>query len=190
LAAGLAAAKLTPGKAPDTGDANDPVRAMLNNPTASAAAPNASIDSVAANARAMLDDQANAARDNGKELVFNSFQKSGQQADLSPFDNRTLAAIALNQGSAFSGEEIRAAKAELDQRNRANILSAFKQAGDSGAGSLALLQQYAGMSDEEKAALGLTDQVANRLVQTYRSTQAVQNILSGGAASSSLTAFA
>jgi hypothetical protein len=187
LADGLAAAKLSPGKAPDTGDANDPVRALLDIATASGStASGSSIESAAANARAMLDDQANAAKDNGKELVFNSFQKTGQQADLSQFDNQTLAAVALNQGSSFSGEEIRAAKAELDQRNRANILSAFKQSGDSGAGSMALLQQYAGMSNEERAALGLTDQVTNRLLQTYRSTQAVQNILSGA---SSLTSY-
>jgi hypothetical protein len=187
LADGLAAAILSPGKAPDTGDANDPVRALLDIATASGStASGSSIESAAANARAMLDDQANAAKDNGKELVFNSFQKTGQQADLSQFDNQTLAAVALNQGSSFSGEEIRAAKAELDQRNRANILSAFKQSGDSGAGSMALLQQYAGMSNEERAALGLTDQVTNRLLQTYRSTQAVQNILSGA---SSLTSY-
>ena len=187
LADGLAAAKTSPGQAPDTGDANDPVRALLDIAAASGStASGSSIESAAANARAMLDDQANAAKDNGKELVFNSFQKTGQQADLSQFDNQTLAAVALNQGSSFSGEEIRAAKAELDQRNRTNILSAFKQSGDSGAGSMALLQQYAGMSNEERAALGLTDQVTNRLLQTYRSTQAVQNILSGA---SSLTSY-
>ena len=88
-------AKITPGQAPDTGDANDPVRALLDNPTASGAtSSDSSIESVAANARAMLDDQANAAKDNGKELVFNSSRKTGQQADLSQFDNRTLAAIA------------------------------------------------------------------------------------------------
>jgi hypothetical protein len=190
LAAGLAAAKLSPGQAPDTGDANDPVRALLDNPTTSGAtSSDSSIETVAANARAMLDDQANAAKDNGKELVFNSSRKTGQQADLSQFDNRTLAAVALNQGSSFSAEEIRAAKTELDQRNRTNILSTFKQSSDSGGGSLALLQQYASMSDEEKSALGLTDQVTNSLIQTYRSTQALQKIMSGSP-SSSLTSFA
>ncbi len=102
-----------------------------------------------------------------------------------------MAAVALNQGSLFSGEETRAAKAELDQRNRTNILSTFNQSSDSGAGSLALLQQYASMSDEEKSALGLTDQVTNRLIQTYRSTQAVQNMLSStSTSSSSLASYA
>jgi hypothetical protein len=190
LATGLAAATLSPGKAPDTGDANDPVSALLENPNAGGpAASGSSIESVAANARAMLDDQASAAKNNGKELVFNSLRKTGQQANLSQFDNRTLAAIALNQGSAFSAEEIRAAKTELDQRNRTNILNTINQSSNSGAGSLALLQQYSGMSAEEKSALGLTDQLTNRLVQTYQSTQAVQNVLSG-APSSSLTSYA
>ena len=45
------------------------------------------------------------------------------------------------------------------------------------------------MSNEEKSALGLTDQITNRLVETYKSTQAVQNILSG-ASSSGLTSYA
>ena len=189
LATGLAAATLSPGVAPDTGDANDPVSALLENPNAGSPSASGSIESVAANARAMLDDQSSAAKDNGKELVFNSLRKTGQQADLSQFDNRTLAAIALNQGSAFSAEEIRAAKTELDQRNRTNILNTINQSSNSGAGSLALLQQYSGMSAEEKSALGLTDQLTNRLVQTYQSTQAVQNVLSG-APSSSLTSYA
>jgi len=190
LADGAAAAEISPGEAPDTGDTDDPVRVLLDKPTASSStSSDSSIESVAANARAMLDDQANSAKDNGKELVFDSSRKTGQQADLSQFDNQTLAAIALNQGSSFSAEEIRAARTELDQRNRTNILSALNQSSDSGTGSLALLQQYASMSDEEKSALGLTDQVTDRLIQTYRSTQAVQNILSG-ASSSSLSSYA
>jgi hypothetical protein len=190
LTDGAAAAKLSPGKAPDTGDINDPVRALLDNPAGSdAAAADASIDSVAANARAMLDNQINAAKDNGTELVFNSSRKVGQQADLSNFDNRSLAAVALNQGAAFSGEEVRAAKAELDQRNRTSILSAVNSSDGSGSGSLAMLQQYANMSTEEKQALGVTDQFANQLIQSYRSTQAMQKIFSQASSTSSLTSF-
>jgi hypothetical protein len=105
LVDGAAAAQKSFGKAPDTGDANDPIRALLAQTTATGTAADSSIESVAANARAMLDDQANAAKNNGTQLVFNSAQKTGQQADLSQFDNRSLAAIALNQGSLFSPEE-------------------------------------------------------------------------------------
>jgi len=190
LTDGLAAAKLTPGVAPDTGNANDPVAALLANPTATSTLPaDASIDSVSANARAMLDDQINAAKDNGKDLVFGASRTTGQQADLSQFDNRTLAAVALNQGSQFSAEEIRGAKAELDQRNRTSILSAINSSDGSGSSSLAMLQQYANMSTEEKQALGVTDQFANQLIQSYRSTQAMQSILSQSSAPS-MTSFA
>jgi hypothetical protein len=189
LTDGAAAAKLSPGVAPDTGNADDPVAALLASPTAGTTAAGASIESVAANARAMLDDQINAAKDDGTELVFSSARKAGQQADLSNFDNRTLAAVALNQGAAFSGEEVRAAKAALDQRNRNGILSAIKSSDGSGSGSLAMLQQYANMSTEEKTALGLTDQFANRLIQSYRSTQAMQSILSQASAPT-MTSFA
>lgn len=191
LTDGAAAAKLSPGVAPDTGNADDPVRALLDDPTASGAtAADASIDSVAANARAMLDDQINAAKDNGTVLVFNSAQKVGKQADFSQFDNRTLAAVAINQGSSFSAEEIRAAKGVLDQRNRTSILSAINSSDGSGSSSLAMLQQYANMSTEEKQALGVTDQFANQLIQSYRSTQAMQKIFSQASSTSSLTSFA
>jgi hypothetical protein len=190
LVDGAAAAKLSPGTAPDTGNADDPVAALLASPTAGTTAADASIDSVAANARAMLDDQINAAKDNGTELVFSTSRKVGQQADLAQFDNRTLAAVALNQGASFSAEEIRAAKTELDQRNRNGILSAINSSDGSGSSSLAMLQQYANMSTEERSALGLTDQFANRLIQSYRSTQAMQSMFSQASSSTSLTSYA
>ena len=65
------------------------------------------------NSRAMLDAQASSARDNGKELVFNSGRKTGQQVDFTEFDNRSLAIAALNADASFSVAEASAAKAEL-----------------------------------------------------------------------------
>ena len=38
------------------------------------------------------------------------------------------------------------------------------------------------MSTEEKSALGLNDQFANQLIASYRSTQAMQSILSQASA--------
>jgi hypothetical protein len=174
LADGLAAARKAFGKAPDTGNANDPVHALLMRNTADGVAPTAS---VASRARAMLDDQASSARDNGTNLVFDRRQ-TGQHVDLSSFDNRTLATIVLNQDSTFSGEEVRAAKSELDQRTRQGVLAALKaQNGNAASGSLSLIRQYAGMSDEERSILGITDQTMDRLVQNYRSFVSVQNTL-------------
>jgi hypothetical protein len=181
LVDGAAAAKAAFGKAPDTGNPNDLVHALLVATTTSSPSTSGTgtdIASVAANARALLDAQANSAKDNGKELVFDPSRKTGQQADLSQFDNRSLAVIALNQDSSFAPEEVRAAKVALDQRHRTAILSALNgtgSGGDSSGGALALLQQYAGMSAEEKSALGVTDQITNRLVQSYSSAARIQN---------------
>ena len=165
---GLAAAKSAFGKAPDTGNPDDPVRALLGQ-TSSTGSQSVASDSagVTSQARAMLDAQANAARDNGTELTFDRSRSSGQQADYTDFDNRSLASIALNQTGDFSAQEIRSAKGELDQRNRASILAALngsQSGGDTRSTSLALLKQIAGMSDEEKSVMGYTD----AFVETHR----------------------
>lgn len=178
---GLAAAKAAPGKAPDTGDTDDPVHALLGKTSDSgSAAPGGSTESVAARARAMLDDQENKARDEGTELAFDPYRKTGQQVDFSKFDNRSLATMVLNPDAAFSGAEARAAKAELDQRTRMDILSALTS-GDGGAasGSLGLLQAYARMSDEEKSVLGVTEAVTNRVIQNYNTMISIQNAFAG-----------
>jgi hypothetical protein len=184
---GLAAARQAFGKAPDTGNANDPVQALLAKSSLNVAPTSATdVASMAANARAMLDAQANKARDAGTELVFDKSRKVGQQVDYSGFDNQSLAVVALNQDSSFSAEESRAAKSALDARNRASILSAFdtsQNGGDSQSASLALLQQYSSMSDAERTVLGYTDAYKNQIIQNYRTISSFQNI--GGSATTS-----
>jgi hypothetical protein len=180
---GLAAAKVAFGKAPDTGDSNDPVRALLDKSTATGStASDSSSASVAANARAMLDDQENHAKDNGTELAFDASQKTGPQVDFSNFDNQTLATVALNTDSTFSTEEARAAKSELDLRTRTSMLGALTSSNDGASSSLALLQIYSGMSDEEKAVLGVTDAVTNRLIQNYQTMMSIQNAFGSSSA--------
>jgi hypothetical protein len=180
---GLAAAKAAPGKAPDTGDDDDPVRALLDKSSADGSAiPGTSTASVAARARAMLDDQEDKARDNGTELVFDPARKTGQRVDFSGFDNRTLATIVLNPDSTFVDRETRAAKAELDQRTRVDILSALTSGNGYTDGSLGLLQTYATMSAEEKAVLGVTDAVTNRVIQNYQTMVSIQNAFGGAGA--------
>lgn len=192
VAEGLAAAKATPGKAPDTGNPDDPVRSLLDRTsTPGTPLPGTNFNDVASRARSMLDAQANKALDDGTELVFSQGRRYGQQVDYGDFDNRSLAAVAQNQGDAFSGEEVRTAKTELDRRNRASILAAMQTSQDSGdprSNTIALLQQYAGMSDEEKAAMGYTEQFAERLAQNYRTLTMLQNAVasSGGTGLESL----
>jgi hypothetical protein len=180
---GLAAAKASYGKAPDTGDANDPIAALLDAPDSgiTTLGPDATTSQVAANARAMLDDQENKAKDNGSQLAFNSLE-SGQQVDFTNFDNRTLATIVLNPDSSFSSDETYAAKKELDQRTRTSMYNTLfpssNSSSDSGStGALGLMQTYNDMSAEEKAVLGITDSVTNRVLATYKTQQSVQNTL-------------
>ena len=178
VTAGLALAQTDSTKAPAT-SGNDPVAALLTKTTQVSAAASGSDDaSVASNARAMLDAQANAARDAGTTLVFDPNRKTGQQADFSQFDNQSLALVALNSDGSFSPDEARAAKSELNTRNRQSILAAFdtKTNGDVQSQSLALLSHYSNMSAAEKQAMGYTDAMQTRLIQNYRTA----SMFSGG----------
>ena len=174
LVEGAAAARKNAGMAPNTGNSNDPIRALLDKDSETGASSGATI---AARARALLDDQIKAAAGKGSELLFNAHRKVGQQVDFSDFSNRMLATMSLNQDAAFSIDEVRAAKAELNQRNRMSLLSAINSANtsDPSAGSLAMIKQYAAMSTEEKSALGVTEQLMNRLVKSYNSLLSVQS---------------
>ena len=188
---GLAAAKSAFGKAPDTGNPNDPVRALLGR-TSSSGSPSGPTDSagITSQARAMLDAQANAARDNGTELTFDRSRSSGQQVDYTDFDNRSLASIALNQSGGFSAQETRSAKAELDQRNRASILEALngsQSGGNTSNASLALLKQIGGMSDEEKSVMGYTDAFVDRIAQNYRTLTSLQGAVGSNSTMSLLS---
>jgi hypothetical protein len=177
---GLATAKASFGKAPVTGNVDDPVRSLLDRTSVQApAAAGSSPNALATNARAMLDAQAGSARDNGTELVFNSARKVGQQVDFTAFDNRSLAIVALNGDASFSAEEASAAKVELSQRTRSGLLNAFNPntGGGAKASTAALLQQYSSMSAEEKQVLGFTDDFANKVMQNYRSMSSIQNSL-------------
>ncbi len=185
---GMAAATANFGKAPDTNNADDPVRALLNRTSAAQtpAAAGSSPDALSANARTMLDAQASSAKDNGKELVFTSGRTTGQPVDFTNFDNRTLAIMALNTGGSFSAGEASAAKAELNQRTRSAVLKAFdpNTGGGAMASSQALLQQYSTMSAEEKKVLGFTDDFASKIAQNYRAMSSIQNSLGSSSGSS------
>jgi hypothetical protein len=188
---GLSAAKSAFGKAPDTGNPDDPVRALLGR-TSSAGSPSAATDSadIASQARSLLDAQANAARDNGTDLTFDRSRSSGQQVDYTHFDNRSLATIAQNKNGDFSAAEARSAKGELDQRNRTSILAALNGAqssGDTRSTSLALLKQIAGMSDEERSVMGYTDAFTKRIAQNYQTLTSLQGAVGSSSATSLLS---
>ena len=188
---GLAAAKATKGQAPETDPTKDPVRALLDQRAAKAISASADAAAVAANARAMLDDQANAASDAGTVLAFGP-RESGRPVDFTKFNNRALAAIAVNKDDTFSGEQARAAKNELNLRTRTTMLNVLSPTSGSAAGAdinLGLIRTYENMSEEEKSALGVTDAVTDRLIQNFSMLQQLQSAFAGGGGSGSTGMF-
>jgi hypothetical protein len=178
---GVQAAQQNPSTAP-SGISNDPVAAYLAQFPDGGPPPTQDFSSVAKNVRATLDAQAKAAAASGKELVYDPGRKTGQLADLSAIDNRSLSAISLNQGQLFSKQESFAAKQELDSRNRASILAALKQSQSSGDPtklSLGILNTYSAMSDEERQATNWTPALRDTAVQSYKSTTSLLSMLNG-----------
>jgi hypothetical protein len=178
---GVQATQQNPTTAP-TGIPNDPVAAYLaQNPNGEIPAlPDFS--TVAQTVRATLDAQAKAAAAVGKELVFDPGRKTGQQADLSSIDNRSLSAISLNQDGLFSKQESFSAKQALDSRNRASILAALKHSqtsGDPTQLSLGLLNLYSAASPEERQAANWTPAFRDHLVSNYQSSSQILSILRG-----------
>ncbi|QUS41661.1 hypothetical protein RPMA_24500 [Tardiphaga alba] len=180
VAKGAQATTQTPDKAP-SGIANDPVAAFLAQPDS--AQPVKSIGDVAKAVRAALDAQAKAAQDAGKgELVYDAARKTGQMADLSSIDNRSLSAMSLNQDGLFSQEESFAAKQTLNARNRAAILDALQasqKSGDPAQLSLGILNVYSGMSAEERTASNWTPAFRDNAVAAYKSTNNILSMLKG-----------
>jgi hypothetical protein len=175
---GYLIAKQDPSTVPQ-GIADDPIANFIEQGP-SAQAPTTSFGSVAQNARLALDRQYDAANKSGKEVVFDPRRRNGQLMDMSSFDNRALSAVSLNQGSIFSAEESRMAKKELDQRTRTGILQAFQQGGKGGdplAFSLGIVQQYQGMSAEERTAMNWSPDFLDMAVKNYQSTSSLLSMM-------------
>jgi hypothetical protein len=169
---GVQATQQNPTTAP-TGIANDPVAAYLAQNANAGSTATEDISTVAKSLRATLDAQAQAAAAAGK---------SSRQPDLSSLDNRSLAAISLNQDSLFSKQESFVAKQALDSRNRASILAALQQSQSSGDPtqlSLGILNTYSSMSDEERQASNWTPTFRDSVVASYQSTSQILSMLKG-----------
>jgi len=97
---------------------------------------------------------------------------------LEALSGRALAAIALDRGNIFSRNDVLAAKAELQSREREGVTSAMRSGG--GLAGLAtysrtLMSDYDAMSSEERQARGWTDRTrsaaAALVTQTLGQTQ-------------------
>ena len=161
LTEGLKQAQAKPGVAP-SGIEDDPVAAYLKDVGGVVASPRTrDINAVASDVRTVLDKQYAAATEEGAAT-----SPDEGTIDFSKFDDRSLAAVALNKGGQFSEHEIAQATAEVKARNRDSVSSAYKstQGQDSSAFGKSLLTQYAAMSDEERQAAGWTPALYDKMV--------------------------
>lgn len=105
--------------------------------------------------------------------------------NLSAFDDRALAAVALNKGEQFSDEEVFAARAEIRDRAAGNISAGYGSIAEANAsGSLGanLIARYAGMSEEERQAQGWTPELYAQLLESHKLSQKLAD-MAGGAGS-------
>jgi len=152
---------------------NDPVADFVARAAQSAADAPQTFGDVASQARAALDQQYASAKAANTFLNLDPARHTGQAVDFSGFDNQSLSAIALNQNGQFAATESYAAKQALSARTRQSILQTFQQGASSGdplAASLGLIQQYQGMSAEERQAAGISSSFLDLAVSNYKTT--------------------
>lgn len=162
LTEGLRQAVARPGVAPSGVD-GDPVAAYLKETGGVVANPRArDIAQVASDVRSVLDRQYAAATGQGMAT-----SPDDGTIDFSKFDDRSLAAVALNKGGQFSEHEVAQAAAEVKTRSRDSVSSAYKgaQGADGSAFGKSLITRYAAMSDEERQAAGWTPALYDKMVQ-------------------------
>lgn len=159
----VAALKTDPGTLPGS-LANDPVNDYMQRLAAGETGELRDIAAVGSDARATLDAQ---------------YAAGGSQPDLAEFDSRSLAAIAINTGSDFSADEVRAAKSEMRSRTGAAVLAALKQsdAADPAAFAQNVISLYGAMSSEERAAAGWSDNLYAAAVASYQSASKMTSLL-------------
>jgi hypothetical protein len=180
LQTGYAAALAQPDAVPST--AGDPVADFLVRAGDDGVTDGSerAFSDVATDMRTALDAQKQAAADQGLDFTYGAARRTAATVDWSEFDNRSLSAVALNEGQRFSAEEVRAAKRELDSRTRTTLLTAFQQAGSSSdpcAFSLGLLYSYQTMGDEERQAMNFTTDLRDLAVSQYQSTTSLISML-------------
>lgn len=161
LTEGLKQATAKPGLAP-SGIDGDPVAAYLKDVGGVVANPRTrDIGKVASDVRSVLNKQYASATKDGMAT-----SPDDGTIDFSKFDDRSLAAVALNKGDQFSEHEVAQAAAEVKARNRDSVSNAYKstRGSDSSAFGKSLITQYAAMSDEERQAAGWTPALYDKMV--------------------------
>jgi len=90
--------------------------------------------------------------------------------DFRRFDDRSLAAVALNKDDQFSPHEAHMAKLEIRTRDSAAIKASFQATSDDAAGfGKAMITRYASMTAEERQASGWTPATYAKMVELQNS---------------------
>jgi hypothetical protein len=157
---------------PDAGE-DDPVALYLALVEAGQQAKPRDIADVGGTARKTLDSLYAEAITAGKAPTFNKATTVGTYIDLSKFDSRSLSAIALNTGNAFTAEEVRHAETALRTKSGAALLAGFQNAAKSSdptAFSQNIMAIFGSMSAEERQAAGWSDSFYQAAVESYVTT--------------------
>lgn len=154
-----------PGLAP-IGVAHDSVAAyMTETGSVVAGAKTRDFGKVAADVRAALDKQ--------YSLAVHPDAAKGPDSggiDFRRFDDRSLAAVALNQDGQFSAHEIRQAQTEIRSRDSAAIKASYQSTADEAGGfGKAMITRYAAMTAEERQAAGWTPTAYAKMVELQAS---------------------
>ena len=176
---GLRQLASAPGTLPDAGDA-DPVALYLALAEAGQAAKPVSMEALANNVRASLDQLYAQAKANGRAPSFNRNTTTGTFIDVSAFSSRALSAMVLNTENKFSPEEANAARAALRSKSSATLVAGFQSAtasGDPTAFSQNILSAFRSLSAEERQAVGWSDQLYQAAMQSYTSTSKLMDML-------------
>jgi hypothetical protein len=176
---GLRQLASAPGTLPDAGDA-DPVALYLALAEAGQAAEPVSMEALAKNVRASLDQLYAQARANGRAPSFNRNTTTGTFIDVSAFSSRALSAMVLNTENKFSPEEANAARAALRSKSSATLVAGVQSAtasGDPTAFSQNILAAFRSLSAEERQAVGWSDQLYQAAMQSYTSTSKLMDML-------------
>jgi hypothetical protein len=175
---GLKQLQKAPSNLPDAGE-SDPVALYLALVEAGDTAAPPSMTDLAANARTTFDRLYAEARANGKAPTFNRATTTGSYIDVSGFSSRALSAIVLDTDNRFSSEEVRAAQKALQAKSSATLVAGFQSASKSGdptAFSQNIIAAFTSLSDEERRAVGWSDQLYQAAMQSYASTSKLMSM--------------
>lgn len=160
----IAALRTDPSTLPGT-YAADPVNDYMQRLAAGETGELRAIADVGADARATLNAQ---------------YTAGGTTPAFAEFDSRSLAAVAINTGDAFSDAEVRAARSEMRSRTGAAVLAALKSsdAATNPAGFAEnVISLFGAMSSEERAAAGWSDNLYAAAVASYQSASKLTSLL-------------